>query len=76
MILFFCSQVPFYTLPPEDEGAGGAKGAKAAEAMFVEGFGKEFDVEKGDAEVSKCLRFFLEPCKFQCVMGGCFLRGD
>lgn len=47
-------KVPFYTLPPEDvEGAGGGgiEGAKAAEAMFVEGFGREFDVEKEDAEV-------------------------
>eukprot|EP00903_Cladosiphon_okamuranus_P013622 g12686.t1 len=44
-------RVPFFTLPPEDESGGGAAGAKAAEAMFVEGFGKEFDVEAGDAEV-------------------------
>ena len=43
--------MPFFTLPPEDETAGGAEGAKAAEAMFVEGFGKDFDVEAGDAEV-------------------------
>lgn len=49
-----CGRVPFYTLPPEDKGAlsgGGAAGAKAAEAMFVEGFGEDFDVDKGDAEV-------------------------
>ncbi|CAM9717485.1 unnamed protein product [Ectocarpus fasciculatus] len=44
-------RVPFFTLPPEDDNGGGAAGAKAAEAMFVEGFGKEFDVEAGDAEV-------------------------
>ena len=47
-------QVPFFTVPPESaEGdGGGAEGAKAAEAVFVEGFGKNFDVEAGDAEVS------------------------
>lgn len=46
-------QVPFFTLPPDDgdESGGGLEGAKKAEAMFVEGFGKEFDVEAGDAEV-------------------------
>lgn len=32
-------------MPPEDDNGGGAAGAKAAEAMFVEGFGKEFDAE-------------------------------
>ncbi|CAN0294654.1 unnamed protein product, partial [Discosporangium mesarthrocarpum] len=38
-------RVPFYTLPPEEEErGGGAAAAAAAEAMFVEGFGKEFDV--------------------------------
>ncbi|CAM9410696.1 unnamed protein product [Ectocarpus sp. 12 AP-2014] len=44
-------RVPFFTVPPEDGNGGGAAGAKAAEAMFVEGFGREFDVEAGDAEV-------------------------
>ncbi|CAN0321654.1 unnamed protein product [Pylaiella littoralis] len=44
-------RVPFFTLPPEEDNGGGAEGAKAAEAVFVEGFGKEFDVEAGDAEV-------------------------
>lgn len=43
--------MPFFTLPPEEDNGGGAEGAKAAEAVFVEGFGKEFDVEAGDAEV-------------------------
>ncbi|CAN0013934.1 unnamed protein product, partial [Hapterophycus canaliculatus] len=38
-------RVPFFTQPPEEDGGGGAEGAKAAEAVFVEGFGKEFDVE-------------------------------
>lgn len=49
--MFLVFQVPFFTLPPEDDGGGGAEGAKAAEATFVEGFGKEFDVEAGDAQV-------------------------
>lgn len=46
--------MPFFTLPPEDDDGGGEEGAKAAEAKFVEGFGKEFDVEAGDAEVGVC----------------------
>lgn len=44
-------QVPFFTLPPEANGVGWEDGSKAAQAVFVEGFGKEFDVEAGDAEV-------------------------
>lgn len=44
-------KVPFFTTPPEDGDGGGAEGAKAAEAVFVEGFGREFDVAAGDAEV-------------------------
>lgn len=55
LFLFFCghTQVPFFTLPPEDDDSRreGLAGAKAAEAVFVEGFDKEFDVEAGDAEV-------------------------
>ena len=53
----FVFQVPFFTLPPEDDAGGGVEGAKAAEAVFVEGFGKDFDVEAGDAEVG--ILFFL-----------------
>ncbi len=52
-----CSKVPFFTMPPEDGDGGGAEGAKAAEAMFVKGFGKEFDVDAVDAEVG-----FPPPC--------------
>ncbi|CAM9533048.1 unnamed protein product, partial [Scytosiphon promiscuus] len=44
-------RVPFFTQPPDEDDGGGVEGAKAAEAVFVEGFGKEFDVEAGDAEV-------------------------
>ena len=50
--------MPFFTLPPEDTAGGGAEGAKAAEAMFVEGFGKDFDVAAGDAEVGGVGLFF------------------
>ena len=45
-------QVPFFTTPPENDHGGGAEGAKTAEAVFVQGFGKGFDVEAGDVEVS------------------------
>lgn len=49
--------MPFYTLPPEDPagGGGGVEGAKAAEAVLLDGFSKEFDVEAEDAQVRKVL---------------------
>ncbi len=45
-------------MPPEDGDGGGAEGAKAAEAVFVKGFGKEFDVDAVDAEVGWALFVF------------------
>ncbi|CAM9323494.1 unnamed protein product [Choristocarpus tenellus] len=69
-------KVPFYTLPPEEEDAGGAAATAVAEAMFVEGFGKEFDAEaeEGDAKVLEALPE-RDPLEFVTVKAGVLSRG-